>query len=106
MIVFDDDFIKVSSKINAEMRNNLLNFAEHNSFKEYYLELKLKNIAFESLKEEYTDLKEKLNLLELEKDRLPSPKLLYKEPIVNRINLKENEEILFNDLELLSFIKI
>lgn len=105
MIVFDDDFIKVSSKINAEMRNNLLNFAEHNSFKGVLFRTEAQNIAFESLKEEYTDLKEKLNLLELEKDRLPSPKLLYKEPIVNRINLKENEEILFNDLELFKLYK-
>lgn len=105
MIVFDDDFIKVSSKINSEIRNNLLNFAEDNSFKGVLFRTDAQNITFESLKEEYTNLKEKLNLLESEKDRLPTPKLLYKEPIGNRINLKENEEILFNDLELFKHYK-
>lgn len=100
MILFDDDFVKASSKMDSQKKQELLNWANENSFKGILFRTESQNKSFEDLKSEYFELLNKLNDLKLEINRLPTPKLIYSEPITDRIDLAKAEEILFNDREL------
>lgn len=100
MIAFDSNFIKVSSKIEKNRRKELLNFANENELKGVLFRTNAEKISNEKIFCEYKNLKEDINNLKYQENRLPSPKLIYTESLINRLNATDEDEILFNDEKL------
>lgn len=100
LIVFDADFIKVSSKIAAKEKERLQNFAKGNSLKGVLIRTEASEVSEEILLNEYCQLKNKISDIKKEINKLPTPKLLYEEDVKTKVNFNIADEILFNDREL------